>query len=313
MKKILKLILLIVIIVAIVLVVWWLVGRNTAVKNGTSPVSFRSFIGLGDGNPLPGPDSGGLTPDTTGSQGTATTPDGNDDGIDDDFSDENDVLDRDYADVSVFTEGPLTPADSDGGGAGGGSTGGGGTSGGGGAGGGSTGGGGTSGGGGAGGGSTGGGGTSGGGTPPGDIPPVFPICSDADVTITFTPDEIRRLNALQTRFYAIAVDLRTDTDVDTELVNYDVFKAKADTIAEFYNYCQSKAPLITAAPYKTRVGTPYWYEPGKDQTGYLNNMRVYSTSSTFINNALNNYRIVNPYDQSRTKAVLEHLFKVNLW
>jgi hypothetical protein len=86
-------------------------------------------------------------------------------------------------------------------------------------------------------------------------------CTDADVNIAFTDEEIARLTALQTRFYAIAQTLHTDTDVKTELANYDNFKLKLDSITELNNYCVAQYPKIPASFEKKRVPTPFWYDP----------------------------------------------------
>ncbi len=110
----------------------------------------------------------------------------------------------------------------------------------------------------------------------GAIDPITPgtaavenSCSDADTNIDFTQAEIARLNILQNRFYTIAQSLRSDSDVQTELSNYDAFQVKASQALELYNYCQSKLPLITNPALQKRVATPFWRDPAKDSQTFL--------------------------------------------
>jgi hypothetical protein len=127
-----------------------------------------------------------------------------------------------------------------------------------------------------------------------------PQCTDSDVTIEFTADEIARLNALQSRFLAIAQNLRTDNDVAAELGNYDSFKTKLDVVGELYAYCQEKSPLIGAPAYRTRVATPFWRNPARDGAGYIS-----------ANGTIN--MPVDSRDDAKTHRLLEKVFRVNLW
>jgi len=111
------------------------------------------------------------------------------------------------------------------------------------------------------------GGSTGGTTPTGSTTgsttTIAPVCSDEDLNITFTADELARLNVLQDRFYTIAQTLHTDADVDTEVANHDAFTVKTDQVKELYAYCESKLPYIDA--YEDRrlhkhMATPFWHE-----------------------------------------------------
>lgn len=87
------------------------------------------------------------------------------------------------------------------------------------------------------------------------------VCSEADVNITFTPEELAKLQELQNRFYAVAQGLYNDSDVAAQIANYDTFKLKQTHINELLNYCQNAAPKITNPIYQRKVPTPFWYEP----------------------------------------------------
>lgn len=85
-----------------------------------------------------------------------------------------------------------------------------------------------------------------------------PLCGDADLTITFTPEEITRLNTLEKRFMIIAQTLYTDGDVESELANHDTLKARYDRVNELNAYCVAKSPLIGDPALQGRVPTPFW-------------------------------------------------------
>lgn len=113
-------------------------------------------------------------------------------------------------------------------------------------------------------------------TPVGVSPIVTgPECSEADLNIQFNAVELQKLQALQTRFYAVAQYLHSDSDVSTETSNFDNFKSKIDKITELYNYCSAKAyaaaPSSTLADplYQRRVPTPFWHELGHDTELFL--------------------------------------------
>lgn len=98
--------------------------------------------------------------------------------------------------------------------------------------------------------------------PPASVPPTIPgpECSDADLNIRFTPQELARLQILQNRFYAISQSIRTDGDVATETGNHDNFKAKVDKITALYNSCIAYSQnLPTNSQYRIRIPTPFWH------------------------------------------------------
>lgn len=97
--------------------------------------------------------------------------------------------------------------------------------------------------------------------PPATVPPAIPgpECSDADLNIRFTPQELARLQILQNRFYAISQSIRTDGDVATETGNHDNFKAKVDKVTALYNSCIAYSQnLPTNSQYRIRIPTPFW-------------------------------------------------------
>lgn len=170
-----------------------------------------------------------------------------------------------------------------------------------------------------GGGNTGGGNSGGGGVVP--LPPVTaPIaqCSSEDSNITFTPEEINKLNVLKNRFYAIAETLHTDTDVASELANYDSFKARLRKITELYDYCKNspvyataQATVVASQPYGTvvsgtngainyRVPTPFWHDLTKD-------------NQAFVHQGTNWQGIFSDPDSIFPERSIEHALRINLW
>jgi cytoskeletal protein RodZ len=268
MSRFIKILLTIILIIAIILLGAWIMSRKKAADENRSSPTFRQFLGLGTA-PAKTPEGQSptdLTPDQvtnepTGSTGPTTPEGGTGTGS--------------TVAVSQFTTSPLTP-------------------------------------------------TQGAGAPikpasalpsaPNIQTPVLPPativsapttttgsqCTDSDVTIEFTADEITRLNALQGRFLAIAQNLHTDSDATAELANFDSFKTKLDAVGELYAYCQEKSPLIGAPAYRTRVATPFWRNPAKDVAGYIAPNGVISMP-------------VDSRDTAKTYRLLEKVFRVNFW
>jgi hypothetical protein len=276
MPRFIKIILTIILIIAIILLGAWILSRKKAADQNRPTPTFRQFLGLGTtptGTPT-GQSPTDLTPDqgTNGPTGTGpTTPGSSGEGTGSTVA------------VSQFTSSPLTP-------------------------------------------------TQGTATPikPAPALPSAPInniqapvlppatiasaptiisgpglgsgpqCTDSDVTIEFTASEITRLNALQTRFLAIAQNLYTDNDAAAELANFDSFKTKLDAVGEMYAYCQEKSPLIGAPAYRTRVATPFWRNPAKDVAGYIAPNGSISMP-------------IDSRDTAKTYRLLEKVFRVNFW
>ncbi len=129
------------------------------------------------------------------------------------------------------------------------------------------------------------------------------------MNITFTPNEIARLQQLQNRFYAIAGSLHSDSSVATELANYTTFKTKGDTILELYTYCTAKSPLIGSPALKTKVATPFWRDPTKDRDGYIpiTSPNLGSLNILFASGAQD------PRNVNQTQILIQKIFKLNLW
>jgi hypothetical protein len=281
MKRVFKYILYIILIIAIILVVSWLRMRRTAQQNGTQTPTFRQFLGLGTSTPSENT-SGPGTEFTSDFTDTTTDTTGTSSGSSESVA------------TSQFTSGPLSPTQDT---------------------------------------SLNSGGSvrnpntnlPGIGNPPGSSttqnpqpstptinPSTLPTpplsqCTDADLTIAFTAEEISRLNALQNRFYSIAGILHTDADVQNEAANYTEFKAKTHQITELYSYCAGKSPSITAPLYSSRVSTPYWREAIKDGIGYISRRHA---GWEWIQLDSKKW---DPRDVAQSQAVIEQIFKLNLW
>lgn len=302
MKPKLRTILITLLIILLVLLGAWLYSRNRATKNNEVPPTFRAFLGIGSSakpaqnqntgngltseftNPITGETE--TTPSTSG--GTGATP---------------------PTRSSIFTNSGLNPISgapftpiSGGiaqGGSGGGVIGGG-----------------------SGGTVTppqGGGGTGVGGGIVTLPPSSQPECSESDVSIEFTVDEINRLNTLKSRFFALVEGLNTDNDLATEIANYDLFRSKADKITELYNYCkgspvytQARATVPAPQQYGTtvagpngntinyRVPTPFWHDLAKD-------------NQAFIHQGNNWKGIFSDPDLVFPERSIEHALRLNLW
>ena len=131
-------------------------------------------------------------------------------------------------------------------------------------------------------------------------------CSDADLYIAFTPEELTRLGQLQDQFLDIAETLRTDGDVAAEAANYTTFAAKSAQVTELYGYCQAKAPQIQGVAYQNRVPTPYWRNPQYDKSGYIGGLNI--SSGDFGDGDVNLVA-----GSNISKAVLERFFRISLW
>ncbi|MEK7228023.1 MAG: hypothetical protein AAB681_01550 [Patescibacteria group bacterium] len=292
MNRKLKIIGTILLIILIVLLGAWFVSRKKATKNNTVPPTFRAFLGIGTSTkPAQNQTTGNeYSSEFTNEENTGTAPTSQNTG--------NNTPIR----SSVFTNAGLTPINGApftptpigvGGGIQGGS---------------------------------GGVGTppQGGGTGlPGGIatlpPSDQPECSESDVSIEFTADEIDRLNILKSRFFALATGLNTDDDLATEISNYDLFKSKSDKIAELYNYCkgspvyaQAKATVpapqqwgtVVAGPngatINYRVPTPFWHDLAKD-------------NQAFVHQGNNWKGIFSDPDLVFPERSIEHALRLNLW
>jgi len=244
-KRIIKIILILLAVFLLILGIIWLIGRHKAKENGTTPLSFKQFIGLSSPQSTTGPSTGSLSSNFTGN-GSSTNGSGTGNGAGGNGSGTGTGI-SDVTNISNFTNTGFSPigtssgtgssnTNNGAGGNGNGTTNGQGSS--------------TTNNNGA--GSSNGSGSSTGGTT------AAPVCGTADTTITFTADQLTQLNALQNRFYSLAQTLHTDADVATELANHDAFALKAEQVTELYNYCESKLPLITDPQLQQHVATPFW-------------------------------------------------------
>lgn len=240
MKRLITIILIIIAVAAVFLGISWLLSRRTAEKSGTTPQSFREFVtgDTGEGTTPSTPpgtissDFGTENPDTPG----ATT--GQPGGIAGTLTP--------TTRTSVFTNTNLSPTTSNSPRDTGTSVG-------------------------SGIGANGSTPTNGGVLPTGSAGPTVPIltntapeCTDSDLNITFTADELKRLQALQDRFYEIAQTLHNDGDVQAQMANYTAFKLKQANYNELLTYCtDTLARNIPSTPaLKNKVPTPFWYELG---------------------------------------------------
>jgi hypothetical protein len=307
MKRNLTIIAIILLIIGSFLGIGWYLARNKAIKNGTTPPSFKSFLGIGTSNKA----QNGAIDGTNSSE--FINPDGT-------VSIKPKPLTKSIIPIktSTFTNGGLSPlgtANPDiiqgGNTLGGGATSGGGTSSGGGT---NT-------------GPTGSGGSGNGG----GITINTPSCSDEDLNITFTPSEITQLNGLKNRFFAIAENLHTDADVATELSNHDSFKSKLTKISELNDFCRASPVFTNAQPSPAyspgqrnaqnfgqfvpgvngqtinyRVATPFWSE-NKNNDSFVNQ------GVNFSGQGNNPKGIFVEDDFAFFERSIEHALRINLW
>lgn len=166
-----------------------------------------------------------------------------------------------------------------------------------------------------------------------------PECSDRDLNIQFTQDELNKLQALQARFYAVSQDLHNDSDVNSEKQNWSTFKAESAKITEFYNYCAGTnydgvGYQVTNPLLKFRLPTPFWHDEraiSKDtntilpadlnalKVGGVESGNYYTNSSGIvlglseddILNVLN--KIFNESGANDRAHKLEKTLRLNLW
>ena len=237
MRKFIKILLLVILTLAIILSISWLISRKKAQNAGLQPKTFKEFLNWGTKTP----------PGTTGGNGDLGSV-----FVDDNINTQTpgqEVTNTPGTLVSQFTNSSTAPTNPGSGGGNNGTV----------------------------------VPTDNNGSPaqsPGPDPtlvvnpvtvsPIIPgpECSDADLNIRFTAQELAQLQVLQNRFYAVAQSVHSDGDAATETGNWSNFKAKSDKFAELYNFCKSRTydPTTTAykviedARYKIRIPTPFWNE-----------------------------------------------------
>lgn len=128
-----------------------------------------------------------------------------------------------------------------------------------------------------------------------------PQCSEADVTIVFTPAQLAELKSLERRFYTIAESIRTDEDIAREVTNHDTFNIKGLQVLELYNTCVQKTPALTIPAYTRRVPTPFWNDVTTDNEGFI----VDGTNQVVI--------LANTTNLLYGKQRLEFSLRLNLW
>ena len=287
MRRNIKIIIIVLVVIVLFLLGAWLFARNKATKNNSNPPTFKSFLGIGGSKKTQNNDTVGNvnTSDFTTDQSGVKT------------NTNSSATNSSSVRKSVFTNAGLNPIVNEDGVViqedGGSQNNNGGTS---------------------------------GVIPPGGVTPVVvttpttsaPECSDADLSIEFTAEEIARLNILKSKFFTLAQSLNTDNDLATEISNYDLFKSKSDKLTELNNYCR-QSPVYTSARstvsapqnYGTvvagpnsginyRVPTPFWHETTKD-------------NQAFIHQGVNWKGIFSDPDLVFPERSIEHALRLNLW
>jgi len=273
MQRILKIILILLAVFFLILGGVWLLGRHAAQKRGTAPLSFRQFLGLGTKQNTAAPAQG-----TTSATFTSGEPVSGTTGATGKIGGNNTLGTPDNYQVSQFTTNTMSPADI---GAYA---------------------------------NTGRLGTATGFGSPGNYVSTAAIgtatalggvgasggisCSATDSAITFTPDEIQQLNALQTRYNAIAANLASNDDVATELSTYTSYKLEEAKIAELQNFCVATTPLLSDPEMKRHVPTPFWHNANQD-------------SETFTAGGVNT--TADGTNPTTGESFLERILRINLW
>ncbi len=301
-KRILTIILVLLAVAFLLLGGIWLVGRHEAQKNGTTPLTFRQFLGLGT-SAKPASTAGGTLTSTFTNPNGATGSGTADNGIGQTTIGPNGTITStvDNTQVSQFTGSSISPTDNGlinsatiGGGSpfnGSGTIG------------------------------TGTtlpsgtpitGGTTGNGSTAGAIAAGLggTSCSTADTTITFTASEIQQLNALQAQYNAIAANLATESDAANELSNYNDEKLQEAKIAELQNFCQTNVPLLTDPELRRHVPTPFWHDINQDSETFT--LSGITTPVGAAYQPLFNAPAT-AYSNADAASFLERMLRINLW
>lgn len=141
---------------------------------------------------------------------------------------------------------------------------------------------------------------------PGDLTPTIPDCTVDDLEITFTPEELAQLKALEQEFYAIAPTLRTDQDVQLEDTNYAEYKILQDRMAELADSCENITTKIPET-LDRKVATPFYSDSKKD---------AYFIDGPTPGDNVINMNCRNANNCSRAPLVLrwlERIFRINIW
>ncbi|HWC57689.1 MAG TPA: hypothetical protein VG621_01915 [Candidatus Paceibacterota bacterium] len=221
-KKIISILIFLIIVAAFVFGVYWLVSRRQAAKTGTAPASFRQFLGFATTPTLSSEDQGLLSSQFTSSPSSSGASGTQQGGSSIPTA------------TSQFTNDIVTPTNTPLIGVNGGENSGN---------------------------SSTASSTGATGAPVAAEGSSGSGCTDADVNITFTPDELAQLQALQDRFYTVAQTLHTDADVATEEANYDAFTIKQQNLDQLLSFCKAATKNFTDPAYTNKVPTPFWYDP----------------------------------------------------
>lgn len=122
-------------------------------------------------------------------------------------------------------------------------------------------------------------------------------CTEDDIGVEFTPEEIARLRALEDRFYALAPTLRTDGDVQAESANYSSYKLLNQKYTEMISYCENKSPLLPST-INRRVSTPFYTD---------------TSASAYFSDGPEADGVIDMQSANPKLKEIERFFRINIW
>ena len=131
-------------------------------------------------------------------------------------------------------------------------------------------------------------------------------CSAEDTNIEFTPSEIARLAQLQALFDNISETLYDDAAAEEQRALYTTFKIKTTQTKDLITYCESKSTQLPSQM-RIRVPTPF-YNGGANANTFTNNPIVTSdyNSGSLGRRPIASYPIT-------AATLVERLLRINIW
>lgn len=133
-------------------------------------------------------------------------------------------------------------------------------------------------------------------------------CSEDDMNIQFTTEELAQLRALQTRFNTIAEGLYEQDSVAEQKSLYSSLKIKSDDIKGLVLFCENNSPNITDPKMKRKIPTPF-YRGTQDNGTYTSNT---SYTSEDNNSMPSNRKPLLNFPINAT-TLFERLLRINIW
>jgi len=134
-------------------------------------------------------------------------------------------------------------------------------------------------------------------------------CSAEDLNIVFTAEEITKLKALQTRFNTISATLYGPQAVNDQNAFYDKVGIKRDQIVDLKNFCNNNVSKIPSSSFARRVPTPFYHDSGRDSSTFTNYLSYFSDHN---NGTPSNRKPILSHPENLI-SFFERLLRISIW